>query len=79
MPLYITTPELLKRYGITKSTLISWRNKKGFPEPLIKAHGRSNSRYGIKAVDAWERQVGILEALEIDPLIGGSTDILSQG
>lgn len=69
MPLYITTLELLKRYGITKSTLISWRNKKGFPEPVIKAHGRSSSRYGIKAVDTWERNSGLLESLEIQPLI----------
>ncbi|WP_313042223.1 hypothetical protein [Acinetobacter sp.] len=69
MILYISTSELLKRYGVTKGTLISWRNKKGFPEPLIKAHGRSSSRYGIKAVDAWERASGLLDSLEIQPLI----------
>lgn len=69
MTLYISTSKLLKRYGITKGTLISWRNKKNFPEPVIKAHGRSNSRYGIKAVDAWERNSGLLESLEIQPLI----------
>jgi len=55
MGLYISTPELLERYGVTKGTLINWRNNRDFPEPVIKAHGRSSSRYGIKAVDAWER------------------------
>lgn len=69
MGLYISTPDLLKRYGITKGTLINWRDKHDFPEPLIKAHGRSCSRYGIKAVDAWERSKGLLESLEIQPLI----------
>ncbi|MEK5771176.1 hypothetical protein VXE29_11150 [Acinetobacter variabilis] len=69
MTLYITTSELLKRYGITKGTLISWRKRKNFPKPVIKAHGRSSSRYGIKAVDAWERNSGLLESLEIQPLI----------
>lgn len=69
MALYISTPDLLKRYGITKGTLINWRHKQDFPEPLIKAHGRSSSRYGIKAVDAWERSKGLLESLEIQPLI----------
>ena len=69
MTLYISTPELLKRYGVTKGTLINWRNKKDFPEPVIKAHGRSSSRYGIKAVDAWERSKGLLDSLEIQPLL----------
>lgn len=39
------------------------RNKTS--EPVIKAHGRSSSRYGIKAVDTWERNSGLLESLEI--------------
>ncbi|MFV5467639.1 hypothetical protein [Acinetobacter towneri] len=69
MTLYISKHELLKRYRIAKDTLISWRNKKNFPEPVIKAHGRSSSRYGIKAVDSWERNSGLLESLEIEPLI----------
>lgn len=69
MTLYILTSELLKRYGITKGALISWRNKKNFPEPVIKAHGRSSSRYGIKAVDTWERNSELLDSLEIRPLI----------
>lgn len=69
MGLYISTPELLERYGISKGTLINWRSSREFPEPVIKAHGRSHSRYGIKAVDAWERNKGLLESLEIQPLI----------
>lgn len=69
MSLYIETPDLLKRYGISKGTLINWRSKQDFPKPVIKAHGRSNSRYGVKAVDAWERNKGLLESLEIQPLI----------
>lgn len=69
MGLYISTPELLKRYGVTKGTLINWRNNKDFPQPVIKAHGRSSSRYGIKAVDAWERSKGLLDSLEIQPLL----------
>lgn len=69
MSKYISTPDLLERYDISKSTLIYWRNNKNFPKPLIKAHGRTNSRYGIKAVDAWERKSGLLDALDIEPLI----------
>ena len=69
MELYISTPELLKRYGISKGTLMSWRNNKSFPEPVIKAHGRSTSRYGRKAVDGWERSQGLLVSLDIQPLI----------
>jgi predicted DNA-binding transcriptional regulator AlpA len=69
MGLYISTPELLDRYGISKGTLINWRNNQDFPKPIIKAHGRSTSRYGIKAVDAWERNKGLLDSLEIQPLI----------
>ena len=65
MILYISTPELLKLRGKD----FDRRNKKDFPEPVIKAHGRSSSRYGIKAVDAWERDNGLLESLEIQPLI----------
>ena len=66
---YISTPDLLKRYDISKGTLINWRSRKDFPEPLIKAHGRSSSRYGIKAVDDWERKNGLLDSLDIQPLI----------
>jgi predicted DNA-binding transcriptional regulator AlpA len=69
MEIYISTSELLDRYGISKGTLINWRSKQEFPEPVIKAHGRSNSRYGIKAVDAWERRKGLLDALNIEPLM----------
>lgn len=69
MTLYITTSELLKRYEISIATLINWRNKKNFPEPMIKGHGRSTSRYGIKAVDTWERNSGLLDSLELPPLI----------
>ena len=69
MGIYISTSELLDRYGISKGTLINWRSKQEFPEPVIKAHGRSNSRYGIKAVDAWERRKGLLDALNIEPLM----------
>lgn len=69
MGLYISTPDLLKRYGISKGTLINWRNKQDFPEPVIKAHGRSSSRYGIKAVASWEERNGLLESLDIQPLI----------
>lgn len=69
MILYISTPELLKRYGITKGTLINWRRKKDFPQPIIKAHGHSSSRYGVKAVADWEISSGLLESLDIAPLI----------
>ncbi|MFH7804069.1 MULTISPECIES: helix-turn-helix transcriptional regulator [unclassified Acinetobacter] len=69
MGLYISTPDLLKRYGISKGTLINWRNKQDFPEPVIKAHGRSSSRYGIKAVASWEERNGLLESLDIQPLM----------
>jgi len=69
MEIYISTSELLDRYGISKGTLINWRSKQEFPEPVIKAHGHSNSRYGIKAVDAWERRKGLLDALNIEPLM----------
>lgn len=69
MNLYINTAQLLERYGITKCTLINWRNKKDFPQPIVKAHGKSNSRYGVKAVATWEEKNGILESLDIEPLI----------
>lgn len=71
MKLYISTSELLRRYNITKGTLINMRKRRKdpFPEPMIKAHGRSNSRYGIKAVALWEERNGFLESLEIEPLI----------
>ena len=69
MSAYISTSELLIRYGISKGTLINWRSKQDFPEPIIKAHGRSNSRYGVKAVDAWERRKGLLDSLNIEPLM----------
>ncbi|ENV33159.1 hypothetical protein [Acinetobacter gerneri] len=67
--LYICTSELLKRYGITKCTLINWRNNRDFPQPIVKAHGRSNSRYGVKAVATWEENNGMFDALSIDPLL----------
>lgn len=69
MGLYISTLELLERYNISKGTLINWRNRKDFPEPVIKAHGKSSSRYGIKAVASWEERNGLLESLDIQPLI----------
>ncbi|WP_353173106.1 hypothetical protein [Acinetobacter rudis] len=71
MSIYISTSELLKRYGISKGTLINMRkrNTDPFPQPMIKAHGRSNSRYGIKAVASWEERNGFLESLDIQPLI----------
>lgn len=69
MSLYICTPELLKRYGITKCTLINWRNKREFPQPIVKAHGKSSSRYGVKAVAVWEEKNGMLDSLEIEPLL----------
>lgn len=68
MGLYISTPELLERYSISKGTLINWRSKRDFPQPLIKAHGKSSSRYGIKAVASWEERNGLLESLDIAPL-----------
>ncbi|WP_336950815.1 hypothetical protein [Acinetobacter sp. AS167] len=67
--LYISTPELLKRYDISKGTLKNWRDHQDFPAPLIKAHGKSSSRYGIKAVASWEESNGLLESLDIEPLI----------
>ena len=69
MGLFISTPELLERYNITKGTLINWRSTRSFPEPLIKAHGKSCSRYGIKAVATWQKTNGLLESLDIEPLI----------
>lgn len=69
MGLYISTPELLERYSISKGTLINWRSRKDFPQPLIKAHGKSSSRYGIKAVALWEERNGLLELLDIQPLM----------
>lgn len=69
MSLYINTGEILARYGISKCTLINWRNKKGFPQPIVKAHGKSNSRYGVKAVATWEEKNGMLEALDLSPLV----------
>lgn len=69
MGLYISTPELLERYSISKGTLINWRSRRDFPEPVIKAHGKSSSRYGIKAVASWEEKNGLLESLDIQPLI----------
>lgn len=68
MGLFISTPELLERYNITKGTL-NWRSRRSFPEPLIKAHSKSFSRYGIKAVATWEATNGLLESLDIEPLI----------
>ncbi|ENV16490.1 hypothetical protein ACNPQK_08270 [Acinetobacter guillouiae] len=67
--LYIYTPELLERYDISKGTLKNWRENRNFPAPLIKAHGKSSSRYGIKAVASWEESNGLLESLDIQPLI----------
>lgn len=67
MTLDISKPELLKRYGITNFDQLT--KKKNFTELVIEAHGRSSSRYGIKAVDSWERNSGLLESLEIEPLI----------
>ena len=54
---------------VTGKRPVVGNNVSHFPEPVIKAHGRSSSRYGIKAVDTWERNRGLLESLEIQPLI----------
>lgn len=69
MAIFITTPELLERYQICEGTLINWRNNKAFPQPVIKAHGRTHSRYGIKAVASWEKSSGLLDSLDIEPLL----------
>ena len=71
MSLYISTTEILKRYCISKGTLINMRKRQNdpFPKPMIKAHGRSFSRYGLKAVASWEETNGFLESLDIEPLI----------
>lgn len=71
MNLYISTTELLTRYRISKVTLINMKKRAHdpFPQPIIKAHGRSNSRYGVKAVALWEERNGFLNSLDIQPLI----------
>ncbi|ESK45125.1 hypothetical protein P254_00736 [Acinetobacter oleivorans CIP 110421] len=71
MAIYISTPEILQRYRISKGTLKNMRERGSdpFPEPIIRGHGRATNLYGVKAVASWESRNGYLEALEIEPLI----------
>lgn len=71
MAIYISTPEILKRYKISKGTLKNMRERGSdpFPDPIFKGHGRATNLYGVKAVASWEIRNGYLEALEIEPLI----------
>ncbi len=71
MAIYISTPEILQRYKISKGTLKNMRERGSdpFPEPIIRGHGRATNLYGVKAVASWESRNGYLESLEIEPLI----------
>ena len=70
MAIYISTPEILQRYKISKGTLkICGKGFRPFPEPIVRGHGRATNLYGVKAVASWESRNGYLEALEIEPLI----------
>lgn len=47
---YMTTGDVMDRFGITRNTICNWRKHKGFPAPIVG----SPNRYLAEEVDAWE-------------------------
>ena len=55
---YLTTDQLAERYGLSISTIKSWRARQYGPEfyklPLPLARGNTRIRYQLHKVLAWE-------------------------
>lgn len=52
---YLSTQELMDRYGKSRTTIWNWQQKRGFPKPLSFSTP-SSAFYDPEAVEAWEKQ-----------------------
>lgn len=60
---YITTSELMKRYGCSSRTIFRWmkRETNPFPQPRMKASGAHN-RWALDDIEKWEDLVNVQQA-----------------
>jgi predicted DNA-binding transcriptional regulator AlpA len=54
-PIYLTTPEIAKRIGLTAGTLAKMRRRPGAGPPFVRLSGR-RIVYAAASVDEWMRE-----------------------